>query len=228
MQKLTPIPKTNLELACLHTEDFNEKTLFEIKEFCRQAQEETKFQAQNWSISDWEKKPETLLNCIFVQRRFDSNKGLFTFVRDESGILACGGVYKIADQSDIMILGTRAFTLPGKRGTKSFNSNRFLHGEYLFPAQEEWAIKNQAKCLLLTFNEHNVWLKDFVIRIAHAKPIGLGINVSQNAKRFYQGFQEYREPMFIQNTRQMILYKNLDPDFSVLKFQQYHVNDMII
>lgn len=150
------------------------------------------------------KIPGGLGHILFIERRFKPTNGQFYLLYKDNDIIAVSGIYKSDFDKNIAIAGVRTWTLEEHRG------KRFLHGDILLPEQEKWAINNNIKSILLTFNDYNLWLFEFIKRMNQKKSVSLGVKTSN----FYMGFQPLPDQLYIKNTYQYVLEKKLDPTFT--------------
>lgn len=175
--------------------DIHGKIAIDIKNLCWKAQSDIREPAHiNMVTDNWENKPHTLLHQIHKQKKYHDGR-LFLAYYDEEliGISGCYGY-----NNDVILCGTRTWTLKEHR-------TKYVHGNYIFPAQFEWAKEKGYKEAWLTFNEYNSWLRDFLKRISSGKATAFGMKNSDTYKDLI--FPE--EMMNINNTEQYVAIKKL-------------------
>lgn len=179
--------------------------VLELTDFCVEAsQEQDKPAAANMRVEGWREDSASMLYVSLIEKRFSPPTGVMHFVRQHESrkVVALAGAYRSDIREDIAVLGVRAWTLKPYR-------SRFLLGDYLFPAQLEWAINNQFRAIFLTFNQYNEWLAQMIIRASEGKPLRFGMKTSE----FYQGFHRHPKLVRVKHTPQILLYKPIDPDW---------------
>lgn len=213
---------TDYRIHSFSSEDVDAKLFADLTRFCEETEFDHKLPNENWQLTNWENRSETFLHCLLKTSRFSRANGEVTVVYDADRIVAISGVY-LADFAPqlVAIGGVRAHTLIQERNKSSQRGKGFLHGDMIFPRQLEWAKKRDLQIFALTFNMHNRWLAEFILRIGRKKAIGLGFKPAATAQQFYSDFRQWPNPVIIKNTTQYLLYKNLQNnayyDFSTLE-----------
>lgn len=154
---------------------------------------------------NWQNNVSTLPYVLENTDRFDDINGKFHILYDGSNIVACGGVYRSQFSESIAIAGVRTWT-------DSKYRNKSLLREFLLPLHKEWAIENNMKMIVLSFNEYN----KNIIQIFKRRRLGENkerINNRQPYHVFYNGLNEVMFPVKIQYTKQWAIYEKLDPMF---------------
>jgi len=216
---------TDYRIRSFSSEDVDAELLKDLTRFCQETEFDHKLPNENWQLTDWENRSETFLHCLLKTSRFSQATGEVTAVYDADRIVAISGVY-LSDfaPNTVAIGGVRAHTLIQERNKSSRHGKGFLHGDMIFPLQQQWAKKRNLPIFALTFNMHNRWLAEFILRIGSNKAIGLGFKPSEAAQQFYSGFKLWPNTVVIKNTSQYLLYKNLQSnayfDFSPLEKQE--------
>jgi hypothetical protein len=194
-------------LPCYETKLFK-NDFFKNKfiNFCQLASEETDTPAhENMYTKDWETNSKTLLYHVFISRRFYSNNGeLYVLVKNEDEIIGTSGIYTSNFDPNISIAGSRAWILKKYRGKILLNNHR---GPYALEDQIEWAKQKNMKIVAFTFNVYN---KNFVHYFNRA---GLGYQ-NRNKRFFNLKFNSLKFPVNIQNTKQWIVYYNIDDSYN--------------
>lgn len=195
--------------------------------FCKATSEDKKLSAENWSTEDWENAQHSLLYCLLKEKRFRDGHGQFHLLYSQQRLVAVSGVYRSDFAPDeVAIGGVRAYTLEAERASGVLQQGRFFHGDYIFPAQIKWAREQGFKKFILTFNETNLWLAKFILRIGKRQSVLLGHKLSNEAREVYQDFYMYPQKLMIKNVPQYVLVKDLEkkherifgsPDASELK-----------
>lgn len=152
--------------------------------------------------AQWPRKKNTLPYILENTDRFFNDNGAFFILTDSDQIIGCSGIYKASFCNDITIAGSRMWISKTHR-------NKSLARDYLLPAQKAWAIDQQSKQIVLTFNEYNKNL------IESFKRIRLGENSERLNEReprhiFYNGLVEIEFPIELQHVRQWAIYEPLD------------------
>lgn len=143
---------------------------------------------ENYDVSDWQNKPHTLLNLLYLKKRFN----IFNIVSNENNIpVAMSGAYIY---NDIPIIGVRAFTHPDYRG-----GGHWCQARNIFPKQIEWAETLGYKHVWMTFNEYNHRLINFLKRMSEGKASTFG-----GPREIYQNLKWYDKPKEIQYTNQIV------------------------
>ena len=205
--------KNAFQISFICCEEVDEQLEKDIAEFCILAEGDPKHPTENWNAREWPKNPSSLLYCLIKEKRFGRQDGRLYLVRNQGKIIAVSGVYRSDFHRQIFIAGSRTLTLPEYRA-RPVRERGALHSDFLFPAQLEWALSQGAKMLLMTFNDHNLWLAKLSHRLGSGKATFLGLPVSAAARQFYSGFEFYPKKLLIKFVYQHTLIKKLDPDFS--------------
>jgi hypothetical protein len=169
---------------------------------------------RNFQTTDWQNKPETLLYCLYTEKRFDSPNGcLFAVVSDDE-FVSVGGVYRSDfNFEQIAVAGVRTFTNPARR-------DRFWHGEFLIPSQIEWASNQKMSQVIFSVNLGNEKLIKFLNRATEGRAIVLGRKFPEVYKRLVK--QEFL--INLKGTVQQIYKLNLvdtfEWDYTKLKATQ--------
>ncbi len=209
MKMLSP----SIQMRSITSEEVTPEIFAELFNFCEATSLDQKLDAENWRADNWENSKHSLLYCLLKEKRFRQGQGQFNMLYSCGKLVAVSGVYR-SDFSpeEIAIGGVRAYTLPLERTSGVLGQGRFFHGDYIFPDQIRWARKQGLKKFILTFNESNLWLAKFILRIGEGKSVMLGYRPSQDAREVYQDFYMYPEKMMIKNVPQYVLIKNLEKD----------------
>lgn len=174
-----------------------------LQNLCRVAAFDQAPMAKNISSENWSMRPETLLYCLYQEKRFDSPQGCFFGLLVEKELIAVGGVYRADFCADhIAVAGVRTYTLENQR-------RRFWHGEYLIPAQIEWAREQNLSQVVLSFNTESEPVMRLLLRARQSKATVLGLALPE----IYRNLTEHPQPVILKNTVQRILKINLKSDF---------------
>ena len=175
----------------------------ELLKLCESARKDSTLTAKNISDENWQVRPESLLYCIYVEKRFDAPSGRLFAAILNGEMIAIGGAYRADFNPDqFAIAGTRTFTKPEHR-------NKFWHGEYLIPAQIQWAVDNKICSVLFSFNKESLKLMDFLKRASKNRAGVLG----KSFPDVYKNLSEHPKAVKIKNTTQRIFKLNLVSDF---------------
>ena len=182
---------TDLYLTNYDVDKIPPAIMMDLYEFCLEAEKEGLPPSVNMSTEDWRKKPETLFYKLF-NREYE--KLFCAYVGEQLiGLSAC---YKL--NKNVMICGCRCWTVPEYR-------TKYVHGNYLFPAQFKYAKEQNCAAAWFTFNDYNDWLYKFLKRISEGKATAFGMKNSDTYKdlKFLSG------PMLIKDTLQQVAIKIL-------------------
>lgn len=169
--------------------------LVDIKKFCWNASQEIKLPAH--INMHWDESPHTLFTQIFERQVYDDGKGILSLAYDDSDkLVALSGAYKLYDT--IALVGARTWTAKEHR-------TKWVHGNYIFPKQFEWAKESGYKEAWMTFNNYNERLVKFLKRINEGKGTGFGI---KNADT-YKGIEFAEAMVNINSTDQYVAIKKL-------------------
>lgn len=206
----------SIDIRSITSEKITPEILAELTVFCREATADKKLISENWNPEGWEDAPHSLLYCLLKEKRFKENNGLFYMLYANQRMVAVSGVYR-SDwaPTDIAIGGVRTCTLPKQRSLAVSQHGGFYHGDHLLPAQIDWARQQGFKAFILTFNETNLWLAKFILRIHQGRSVLFGYKLNDKAKEVYQDFYLYPKRLMIKNTPQWVLIKKLDKDARV-------------
>ncbi len=182
----------------------NEDEYFnKVLSWCDQvSKEQDQPAAKNMEIDNWQEREETLAWILHNKRRF-WKRGEYFLLEDSNNhqIIASSGIYRSDFCREIAIGSVRTFVNPEYRG-------KFLLGDYLWPAQLEWAKFNNFKAILISFNDYNRRLINIM------KRNGLGVKKNRNEnKLFHNGIHELPFQINIKNTPQWIIYHKIDENF---------------
>lgn len=124
---------------------------------CKAARGDDRPAAVNMEIDNWEDKPHTLLNHMYLQKTYDTGGyGVYSWGRKA---VAGSGYYKLEEGDDIYVTASRAYTVKGRH--KNFN---YLQGE-LWHSQLDMIKEQQGNVSIVTFNEYNKHMAPQVVRI---------------------------------------------------------------
>lgn len=170
---------------------------------CKTADDEDSTTARNLQTINWAERPETLLHCIYKEKRFDSPEGKLFVLSENGEIVSVGGIYRteFCPQS-IAVGAARTYTHPQRR-------NQFWHGEYLIPAQIKWATDQKIAQIIFSVNTDNQRLFNFLKRATEQKAGVLGRALPE----IYKKLELHPRPIILKNTVQQIFKLQLDPDF---------------
>lgn len=185
----------------------------DLTAFCAEAVKDQKHPVQNWNGTDWENSPASLMYCLLEEKRFSQERGRLYLLYHGDRLVALNGIYRSDFHPEVFIGGVRVFTLPEYRTRDVFARGTFAHSDHIFPEQLAWARTQGAKMFWLTFNDHNLWLAQWGLRIATGKASVLGVRGSSTAREFYRGFEMHPKKLLVKYIYQHVLVKRLDPSF---------------
>lgn len=170
---------------------------------CKTADDEDSVTARNLQTINWAERPETLLHCIYKEKRFDSPEGKLFAVVENTEMVSVGGIYRMEFCPQSIAVGAaRTYTHPQRR-------NQFWHGDYLIPAQIEWATEQKISQIIFSVNTDNQRLFNFLKRASEQKAGVLGRTLPD----IYKKLELHSRPIMLKNTVQQIFKLNLDPNF---------------
>ena len=177
--------------------------LDKIVNFLSTASQEDDPASKNMEVENWREKKHTLLFSLLEENRFSYDRSEYFFLENEDEEYISGaGIYPADFDSNVAILQVRAYTLKEHRGS-------LVHGNYIIPAQIEFAKLHNYKTLLFTFNEYNLPLMKGVERISSSNGKLLGNKVPEA----FKGWKSLGYPVNIKYTKQWCLYKHLEEDY---------------
>ncbi len=163
----------------------------EIKDFCKIAYEESN--DENMSLDDGNNTPSLLKHLRL------KTIPMITMVLYDKNIISLSGVQKYNE--DVCILGKRFYTLKEYRKSPMGKPNNFFQ-DYMYKPQLTWAVDNNFKVALITFNEHNKKLIPVLER-------------EQKKGRSFQSFKKLDKKLIINKTEQYVFYNKLDINYDV-------------
>jgi hypothetical protein len=188
-----------MNLVSIHDELNFEK----IYNFCKKSNSDDSPAAKNMSVEDWENNHASLLNTIYIQKRFDkSKKAGYWFVEEDNCYIAGSGCYPLDTDGNISILGVRTYTLIEYR-------SKLLHGNLILPKQQELSEQLEYKSLILTFNEYNLWLLKGVESLSS----GRGKIIGNRIPNFYKSWNKLDFKIAVKYTEQWCMYKHIDETY---------------
>ncbi len=215
-----------IQLRSITSEEVTPEVFEDLFKFCEATNFDKKLNAENWSTKDWENSKPSLLYCLLKENRFRKGQGLFHMLYSQNKLVAVSGVYRCKFAfEDVAIGGVRAYTLPFERTTGVLEEGKFFHGDYIFPAQIRWAREQGFKKFMLTFNESNLWLAKFILRIGQKRSVLLGYRLSEEAREVYKDFYMFPDKVMIKNVPQYVLIKNLENDYDGI-FGSSHAGEL--
>jgi len=167
--------------------------------FLREASRETSQPAHiNMWDEDWENKNHTLPYILKHTNRFQNN-GLYHVVFDGNSVVACGGAYTSDFCTDIAIIGVRTWIHHSYR-------NQLIARNYLLPVERTWAIDNNHKAIMMSFNDYN----KSVMKIWNKRRIGEHRTKREDYHFGFNGTHEIPFPVRIQYTKQYGMYEKIN------------------
>lgn len=174
-----------------------------LLELCRSAQSDSTLMAKNISDENWQQRPESLLHCLYTEKRFDNSNGQLLAALLNGEMVAVGGVYRSDFSPDnISVAGSRTYT-------KIDHRNRFWHGEFLIPEQVKWSVQQNMSMVLFSFNRESLPLMGLLKRAIEKKAGVLGLMFPE----IYKNLHEHPKTVCLKNTPQRILKLYIKPEF---------------
>lgn len=175
-------------------------------DFCRfQSIEKNQPASENMWHNDWVNQNHTLPYILEKTDRFKGTKGEFFLLWEDNQIIACGGVYISDFNSMIGVAGVRTWV-------KKEYRHMALNKDYLLVEHKKWCVKNQLKIIALTFNEYNKNIIQIFKRNRLGENSGRILN-RRPENMFYNGLHELPYPVYIQYSKQYVIYEKLDENF---------------
>lgn len=174
-----------------------------IIDFCRSTESDSSQPASvnMWHV-DWQNNNFTLPYLLFKSDRFSNNNGQFNFLLHDNKIVACSGIYRSEFCYDFAVAGSRTWVNKEYRNCK-------ISRDYLLPAERKWAIKKGFLAVGLTFNDYNKNL----INLWKRSRLGGNGKKRQPTHLFYNNFNELSFPVWVQYTKQWLIYEEIGSDF---------------
>jgi hypothetical protein len=174
-----------------------------IYNFCKNAESDDSPAASNMVVDRWETNPASLLNLIYIQKRFDrSNRADYFFLEHDNEYIAGSGFYQLDCDLNICILGVRTYTLSNYR-------SQLVHGNVILPMQKEIAETSGYKSLILTFNDYNLWLLKSIEKLSSGK----GKIIGNQIPIFYKGWSTLDFKIYVKYTEQSCMYQHIDSSY---------------
>ena len=200
-----------MQVKTIDPHNIDNQTLEDIFTFCKKCELDTKKPAsQNMAFSNWENTNHTLLYLLFKTDRFSNGNGTFSFIYDNNEIVASSGAYRSEFDPTVVIGGVRVWKMANHRGS-------MVVAEHIMPLHIQWARDNNAKIFALTFNEYNKRVMQSMNRQGKYEKIKHKYFLFGSlASTFYREFIPLDYPVLIQNTKQYVIYKNLEDGYEPL------------
>ena len=125
--------------------------------------------------------------------------GTFNIVYDREKAIACGGAYVSEFDPNFALIGVRSYVLPEYK-------NKLVIRNYILTEHKKWAIQNGMQAIGLSFNEYN----KNAIKLWSKPRLGSTKLVREPNHFGYLNLNEVPFPVTIQNTKQYVLYENLN------------------
>lgn len=161
-----------------------------LKEFCLASEIDSSPAATNYHWQNWQDNPASLMHVLTQEKRYDT--GFLDLLYKNNQLIAVNGCYAADWNSQVLIIGSRAYTLPEHRGTS------WHHGEYLFPRQWEHANQKGYRAVIISVNDYNLRLLKFI------KTASKGRFSNKLMPEFYRHFHVMPAPYMIKFTPQRI------------------------
>ena len=176
----------------------NDELLKKIRDFCVENQ-----RGPNRSNYGDEHQKYSLIDLILTSDRFNEENGALFVLTSEEKIIAISGVTRSPLSPEIAHGGCR--TLVDRN-----HGQRFLITNSILPLQIAWAKEMGFREFNLSFNVSNEKFFKLVKRLIHGRAglLGAGTN------RFYRSFQIHKNPLWIYSTRQYLIFKKIDQNFT--------------
>lgn len=178
-----------------------------VLQLCGHASGDLRPAAVNMDCDDWENKPNTLMHCIYKQKRFDG-KGNGFFLYEKDGMaLACAG-YNVSPFDENMVAAmVRTYTVRGKNMWRA-------HREFMRLCVED--IEQDFKGFYSSYNQYNRNLlfklhRQNLLENYRSSFVKDGKSYAWEGNRMYPG--KLFGPIELNKTKQWIHYHLFDPDY---------------
>lgn len=188
---------------------------------CEAANDDERPAAINMRPHEWQSRPNTLLHCIYEQKRYDDRAGYYIY-REDGEILAGHGYYPF-DEDPNMYVQSRVYSIPSH--TNPLGRDRLNTANLLGSLIADKALTEGYIGGIITLEEYNSQLADKIVRVTDPKrhpnyyyDTEL-INGRVCKTRHYKDYGIRTQPMTkygvctIKNTRQIVLYHLFDESY---------------
>lgn len=193
----------------------------ELMPFCEAANDDERPAAINMRPHDWESQPNTLLHCIYKQKRYDDRAGYYIY-REDGKIVAGHGYYTF-DEDPNMYVQSRVYSVPSH--SASLGRNRLNTANMLGSFIADKALKEGYFGGIISLEEYNSSLADKIVRATDPSrhPNYYFDTEIVNGRvckpRHYKDYGKRTQPMTkyglctIKNTKQIVLYHLFDDSY---------------
>lgn len=189
--------------------------------FCNAASLDERPAAINIKPDNWENNPNTLLNCIYKQKRFDNRAGYYIY-RENGEIVSGHGYYPFDEDSKIYVQ-SRLYSIPSHKkhlGRKQLTSVNMLGSHIADIALNQGYLGG-----IITLNEYNSDLAEKIIRATRPERFPNYYFETELLNGKVCKVRHYKEPgirtqpmqkygtCIIKDTKQIVLYHLFDEDY---------------
>ena len=190
--------------------DYSNELLDDITYICSLAEKNKKEPARdNYTVTDWQEKTNTLLYVLCNTNRFKEDNGLFSVIYNDNEPIGFAGAYKHDNNSNVLICYVRTYMLEGYRGKN-------ILGYHVLPHQIKFARAQNCRYIWFTFNEYNKSIYDMLKRFTEGKGVVFGSKTSNIYKRAIY----YDDLVLIKGVKQYVV----EIDLSL--FTNYELNNL--
>jgi hypothetical protein len=188
---------------------------------CEEAIHDDRPAAINMRAEDWENRPNTLLHCIYKQKRYDDRAGYYIY--RENGKIVAGHGYYPFDEDPNMYVQSRVYSVPSH--IKALGRDKMTTSNQLGSLIADKALTEGYIGGIITLEEYNSELADKIVRITDPKRYPNYyydtelINGRVCKPRHYKDCGLRTQPMkkygtcIIKGTRQIVLYHLFDDSY---------------
>ena len=191
-----------------------------LMDFCEAAKHDERPAAMNIRADNWENSPNTLLYCLYKDKRYDDRAGYYIY--RENGVILSGHGYYPFDEDPNIYVQSRLYSIPSHK--KSLNKN-MTTSNMLGSHIADVALTQGYLGGIITLEEYNSKLADKIVRITDPSRYPNYyydtdiINGIVCKVRHYKDLDLRTQPMKkygicnIKGTRQIVLYHLFDESY---------------
>lgn len=188
---------------------------------CEEAIHDDRPAAINMRAEDWENRPNTLLHCIYKQKRYDERAGYYIY--RENGKIVAGHGYYTFDEDPNMYVQSRVYSIPSH--TKPIGKDKMTTSNQLGSLIADKALTEGYIGGIITLEEYNSELADKIVRITDPSRFPNYYYDTQLIHgrvckpRHYKDYGLRTQPMkkygtcIIKGTKQIVLYHLFDESY---------------
>jgi len=196
--------------------------------FCEEAKNDERPAAINMRIDNWENCPNSLLYCIYKEKRYDDRAGYYIY--RENGKIVAGHGYYPFDEDPNMYVQSRVYSIPSH--AKRLGRDRMTTSNQLGSLIADKALTEGYIGGIISLEEYNSTLADKIVRITQPSRYPNYYYDTQLIHgrvckpRHYKDYGLRTQPMqkygtcIIKGTRQIVLYHLFDESYKTQLFDK--------